>query len=55
MQRMEIKTEYLYNNMVRSLTNWSVNISIPIQFPSFIHTQKRNPRTHLKVSKLMYT
>lgn len=26
----------------------TINITL-LQFPSFIHTQKRNPRTHLKV------
>ena len=37
-----------------SITNYSSNINYddngrdPILFPSFIHTQKRNPQTHLK-------
>ena len=29
-------------------------INDPIMFPSFIHTQKRNPATHLKVTALLW-
>ena len=31
----------------------TININL-LQFPSFIHTQKRNPRTHLKVKLCPY-
>lgn len=30
-------------------------INDPMLFPSFIHTQKRNPATHLKVKNIHYT
>ena len=48
---MYIQSVYHYVYMCMYIIHCFLSLSmhVPTQFPSFIHTQKRNPQTHLKV------
>ena len=45
-------TESFNSTMKGAAQNGAVDFFSLFQFPSFIHTQKRNPQTHLKVTHM---